>query len=197
MDDKKFDKTVTLLLNFTNILTSMGMMVFGDILQGFVKGMGNLITDVLAGGKDASSEKVKEAVKQMEDTFPDDLKAEVKRNINSTDKYLWPAVRKHEKRLKEILTDDVCDEVLGIVDKYDFNVSKLYMKLDEKNFMGYLSMIMAENEKLQKMFEEIMGWWDKNGAVVNEFASYLPSLTTDLGTGEVRAGPSKYEESKK
>ena len=105
-----------------------------------------------------------------------------------------PAVEKHEKRLKEIFTDEFCDEVIGIIDKHDFNLPKLYDKLDENGFMGYLSLVLTESEKLQKMFEEIMGWWSKNDAVVTEFASYLPALTTNMDTGEVRAGPSKYEQ---
>lgn len=193
MDDKKFENIVNLTLNFTNILTAAGATMMGEVMTAFVGGMGDMMNNVLGGAVPSKKEDIKGAIKKIKDSFPKDAKEEVKRNIESTEKFLWPAVRKYRKEIEKILTDDFCNECISIIDKYDFNLPKLTEKLDEDSFMGYLALGLAENEKLGHLLDELMPCYDKHGDVMSRFSYYLPGLITNLDTGKVRTEPSKAD----
>jgi|GEM_PF-6584612 len=193
MDDKKFEQTANTILNLNNIVGATGIIGMGDIMNAFIGGMGDLMNNVLAAAVPSKKEDVDDAIKKITASSPNELKDEVRREVESTKKFLWPAVKKHKKEILEIFTDKLCDDCNRIIDSYDFNLPKINTSLDEAGLMGYISLALAENDKLGKMFAEIIGCLDENGNAMNRFAYYLPELITNLDTGIVRTGPSEAE----
>jgi hypothetical protein len=105
------------------------------------------------GGKEAGDEVNKE-INQKLPEVNDKMKA----MISDIRKDIYAQMGQKKKELAPLLVDPAFDSGPKIIENYDFNLKQLTQELDDKTLTQYSQLLVEEDPRFVKMFQELAKW---------------------------------------
>ncbi len=163
--DEKFKKTANIIINFVIIMGQVMISVMAPMLSNvtgaFVEGFGGAAAEMAPKGKKAATKAdVKKASQEIKKQIQTGIKGMAK-DITKQLKETRPQLEAEMEKNKETFTDKFCDEGIKIVQKYKFNLPKLYEELKEDDLIGYVTTGLKEDSNFSKFMEELTAWMEK------------------------------------
>jgi hypothetical protein len=143
------NKKIMNLIANTNIILLSTLEDLADLLMTSMGAVASGMAGAI-GGEDAVKE-VDEELKQKLPEVHEKLKAVV--SVVRQDVYLQ--IKQKRQDIEPLLSDPRFDDVLKIVDAYDFKLPKLTEELDDETHAAYLQLLISEDPKFNEMFKKL------------------------------------------
>ena len=134
--------TNIILLSTLEDLTDLMMDTMGAVASGMVGAI---------GGEDAGKE-VDEEIKQEMPEVHEKIKA----LVSSVREDVYLQIKQKKQDIEPQLSDPRFDDVLKIVDAYDFKMPKLTEELDKETHAAYLQLLINEDPKFNEMYTKLI-----------------------------------------
>ncbi len=145
---EKIEKFLNASLNVTLLFVGGFQIAFSDVFGNVVNKIGENLSQSLS-----DSAKVKDNTDFLKKSMTKEVVKmlhEIAGGVKSS------MTGKVIEDMKKIITEKDCDDVIKIVEKYKFGLPLLTEELSDEAIIGYLCLAAKQNEKYQKMMEELM-----------------------------------------
>jgi hypothetical protein len=105
------------------------------------------------GGKEAGDEVNKEINQKLPE-----VDNKMKAMISDIRKDIYAQMGQKKKEIAPLLADPAFDVGPKIIENYDFNLQKLTQELDDKTLTQYSQLLVKEDPRFVKMFQELAKW---------------------------------------
>jgi F0F1-type ATP synthase membrane subunit b/b' len=146
------EKILNAMANTTVILMSTMMGAFTQVMVNATSAVASGMAEAM-GGKEAGDEVNKE-IKQKLPEVNDKMKA----MISDIRKDIYAQMGQKKKELAPLLADPAFDSGPKIIENYDFNLKQLTQELDDKTLTQYSQLLVEEDPRFVKMFQELAKW---------------------------------------
>ncbi len=145
LDDEKVRKAMNAIVNWGLIFIGGFQLDFSKAFTGLAEGIGKSMAKSFGGEKEKVD--LKEVKNQMN--------KEILKMITEMKKEVAAQMTPENlDQMKKLLTEEDCNKIINIIEKYDFGLPPLTEELSDEALVGYLYLSQKKNKNYEKMMDE-------------------------------------------